>query len=70
MATKASSMVAEAMPIRLAPTRRQAASSGGPGDQHAEADAGSDQQPDQHIGPEDNDLEAHHEKRIRGSTRV
>ena len=40
------------------------------GDQHADANATGQQQPDQHIGPQDDDLETHHEKRIRGSTRV
>ena len=41
-----------------------------PGDQHAEADAGGDQQPDQDVRPEDDDLEPGHSKRIRGSTTV
>ena len=41
-----------------------------PGDQHAETDTGGYQQPDQHIGPEDDDLKTRHSKRIRGSTRV
>jgi hypothetical protein len=41
-----------------------------PGDQHAEANAGHDEQPDQDVRPEHDDLEAGHSKRIRGSTTV
>ena len=41
-----------------------------PCDQQANADPGGDKQPDQQVGPQDDDLDAHHSKRIRGSTSV
>ena len=57
---KASSTVAEAMPTRLAPTRRHANGGADLAISTPSRSRRRHQQPDQDVGPQDDDLEAHH----------